>query len=64
MQASRPSKDTHLLRTLIITTPNGIGIKPIRLATKSEWSVKAWKYKLSLMKPTNVSTVIFYFFVT
>lgn len=36
MEASRPSIDTHLVNTLIITTPNGIGINPIRLATKSE----------------------------
>jgi len=36
MEASRPSIDTHLVRTLIITTPSGIGIKPIRRATKSE----------------------------
>lgn len=36
IEASRPSIDTHLVSTLTITTPNGIGIKPIRLATKSE----------------------------
>lgn len=42
IEASRPSIDTHLVSTLIITTPNGIGIKPIRLATKSEWSVNAY----------------------
>jgi len=36
MEASLPSIDTHLVRTLIITTPNGIGMKPILLATKSE----------------------------
>lgn len=41
MQGNRQSKDTHLVSTLIITTPNGIGINPIRLATRSEWSVNA-----------------------
>jgi len=36
MEDSCPSIDIHPVRTLIITTPSGIGLKPIRLATKSE----------------------------
>jgi len=36
METSCPSIDTHLVKTLIITTPRGIGINPIRLATESE----------------------------
>lgn len=43
METSWPSIDTHLVETLIITTPRGIGINPIRLETESEWSVNAYK---------------------
>lgn len=50
IEANRPSIDTHLVSTLIITTPNGIGIKPIRLATKSEWSVNAYEYHIVIKK--------------
>lgn len=34
--ARRPSIETQRVKTLIITTPSGIGMKPILLATRSE----------------------------
>lgn len=35
-----------VLNIRTITTPSGKGMKPILLATRSEWSENAWKFDL------------------
>ncbi len=43
--APTPSKRMADPMTLIMTTPSGSGMKPMRRETLSEWSEKAWKKK-------------------
>lgn len=40
--STHPSTLTACTKTRVITTPRGNGMKPILLATKSEWSEKAY----------------------